>query len=89
MTEPGPQGRPVLTGHRAEWRAAGELGAGVALGAELELEFYPGGGGEPLRDSQRENGMIVSRPGKKICLTQSPFPHHLPGTCSVGSMRKN
>lgn len=47
----------------------------MALGAELELEFYPGGDGEPSKDSKRGKGVIVSHPGKKICLTLSPlFP---------------
>lgn len=70
----------MLTGHpgRVEGsvNSAGEPGARVALGAELELQFYPRGDGGPLKGSKRENGVIVSHPGRK-CLTLSPlFPHH-------------
>lgn len=83
----------MLTGHpgRAEGsvNSAGEPGARVALGAELELQFYPRGDGGPLKGSKRENGVIVSHPGKKMFDSQSPFPPSFPGTCSVGSVRKN
>lgn len=68
----------MLTGHpgRAEGsvNSAGEPGARVALGAELELQFYPRGDGGPLKGSKRENGVIVSHPGKKMFDSQSPFP---------------
>lgn len=83
--KPGLQDKSVLQAvvqneEKQHWRTE----ADVLWCCVKEFGWYLESDGEPLKDSKRGNGGILSHPG-----TSAPFPHPFPGNCSMDSVREN